>query len=103
MTTIRPFNGKIHGLLALWEVLKVLVVPLAFALGGFLVGHEIRLSLIEDNRFTDQDAAELRQEILKERPPPWLTDDLKQLQKHCRETELQLSDLLARVKALEKE
>ena len=99
MTPPKPTNGKLP---ALWEILKVTAVPLAFALGGFLFGHEIRISKIEETRFTDQDAAEMYRELLENLPPQWLKDTIKELQKHCRATEIQISDLNARVQSLER-
>jgi hypothetical protein len=95
-------NGRLTGLLALWELLRMAAVPLAFTLGGWIVGHEIRLTSIEANRFTDQDAAAMHREILKELPPQWVREALKDLKDHHREMERQFSDLNARVKSLEK-
>lgn len=99
MTTTKPINGRLG---SLWEILKTAAVPLAFALGGFLFGHEIRISGIEATRFTDQDAAEMHREILKDLPPQWLKDAIKALQEHCREGDINLAALNARVEALER-
>ena len=53
----------------LWEILLRATVPLALLSGGALVAHEIRLSTIEETRFTDRDGSTLTTEIIE-----WVED-----------------------------
>jgi hypothetical protein len=76
-------NGRTTGLLAVWEVLKLAAVPLAWTVGGFLLGHEIRITRIEANR-------------------SWVHGWMEDHKSAQREMERQVSDLKARVKSLEK-
>ena len=52
-----------------WEVLMKATIPISIIVGGVLIGHEVRISRIEETRFTDSDG--LRQE---QRLGRWMED-----------------------------
>lgn len=61
-----------------WEILVKVMVPVGIIAAGTIIGHEIRLTRIESNRFTDHDAGELRKDIMQALPPQWLRDEIRE-------------------------
>lgn len=47
----------------LWDVVTKLSVAVTIALAGMILGHEMRLTKIEANRYTQKDALEREREV----------------------------------------
>ena len=86
--------AELKGQVRVWDILFKVSVPLVLLLGSVLVTHEVRLSSIESNRFTNRDAQELERRILAGVPPAWLREDIREIKEG-------LDRLLVRLRALE--
>lgn len=96
-------NGKGDMSPRLWELFYRLTGALVIACVTAVVVHEVRLTVIESNRFTNQDGVMLKEELLKELPPEWLRDTVKDLKKNDENQYRQLQAIesrLARIEAL---
>ena len=85
----------------LWDVLVKLSVPGVIVCVSSLVLHEVRLSVIESNRFTDEDSFALETRILSNVPPPWLREDLNEIKVMLRDYDLRFSGIEGRLIRLE--
>lgn len=61
--------------------------------GSALIDHESRLDVIESNRFTHHEGIELKKEIMRELPPEWLREDIREIKVLLRELEQRLNAL----------
>ncbi|MCP5059020.1 MAG: hypothetical protein GY937_20135 [bacterium] len=62
-----------------WDILSKVAFYLACVLGATAVAHEVRLSTIENNRFTDKDGMELERRIMQGVPPEWFREDVSEI------------------------
>jgi hypothetical protein len=78
-----------------WDMLTKATVPITMIVATALISHEVRLSRIEENRFTDLDGAHLHQKLLedfgKTYPPKWLLEDVKEIKDKLRDIEKAVS------------
>jgi hypothetical protein len=62
-----------------WEYALKTLVPVSVIMGSALVVHEVRLSVIESNRFTTKDAAVLKEQIYTSFPQDWLQSQIAEI------------------------
>lgn len=79
-----------------WDMLLKAMVPLSVVIGGALIGHEVRLSRIEDTRFTKENGLQLersfRQWVEQRFPPEWLLSDIADIKEELRELKVILKE-----------
>lgn len=75
------------------------MVPLSIILAGTVIAHEVRISVIESNRFTDSDANLMFEKIRAELPPEWLKAKVNEIKTDQKEILRRLSYIEAKVKA----
>lgn len=78
---------KAQGTMRLWDIATKAAVPVLVLVSGWMVALEVRVSVIESNRFTSGMAAQMREEIRKELPPQWLKDDLTEIKDRLKRLE----------------
>ena len=71
----------------IWDLAMKAAVPAVIALAGWAISHEVRVSLIESNRFTAKDAAELERQLKQDLPPMWLREELADIKLRLRNIE----------------
>lgn len=88
-----------------WDLVLKFLAVLALPLAGVIVGHEMRLTKIEENRWTIQQDMEsqqtLRAEIAANYPPVWLKQSLDRIEAALLKNTDKLEVLNARVSKLE--
>ena len=62
-----------------WDVALKFAVPLVIGAFGMSINHEIRISRIEENRFTNADGAALEARVLDKLPPQWLREQVNEI------------------------
>lgn len=70
-----------------WEVFTRIAAALFLAAGAWIIGHEVRLSAIEGNRFTSRDAYEMERRLTDRfsRRPEWLSAEMSEIKTLLRE------------------
>ena len=81
----------------LWDLILRLTVPMVVALAASVIYHEVRLSVIESNRFTAEDATGMERRIRETLPPEWLREDLAEIKGLLREMDTRLDALERKV------
>ena len=76
-----------RGVDRIWDIAIKSLIPIVMVVVGWGIILEVRVSVIESNRFTSKDAAELRNSLLRDLPPTWLREDLKEIKDRLRRLE----------------
>lgn len=77
----------------IWDMATKAAVPLSLLIGGAMVAHEIRITKLEETRFTTIDAERMRREIESSYPPPWLRAQILEMKASLAEINTRLRDL----------
>ena len=67
----------------IWDMAMKAAIPAVLAVIGWVMHMEVRLAIIESNRFTAQDAAKMKESL----PPNWLRNDIKEIKDRLRRLE----------------
>jgi hypothetical protein len=81
--------------------MRRLVVVAIVALISAVVWHEVRLGVIESNRFTTGAAYELERRLQTELPPDWLRTDVRELKSLVRDVNARLVRMESKFEALD--
>ena len=96
MATTRSASDKV------WDLLTRAAVPLSVIVAGAMIAHEVRISVIESNRFTNHDGDKLDQEIkywIENRyPPEWLREEMNELKRSQREMLRRITEIERKIK-----
>jgi len=76
-----------------WDFATKATVPLAMVIGGALVTHEVRLTKIESNRFTQEAARELERRIEAQIVPGWLKENINDMKDTLKAIEARLQQI----------
>jgi len=60
---------------------------------GMMVSHESRISVMESNRFTDQDARDMERRLLSQLPPQWMIQRLDAIDTRLQRMEERLQNI----------
>ena len=85
----------------MWDVIAKLSSAGVLACVAAIVTHEVRISVIEANRFTDEDALAMERRIMGAIPPPVVELQFASIAEDLQEIKLMLSGYDARLRALE--
>jgi hypothetical protein len=91
--------------LKIWDLALRTMIPVVMTVAAVVITHEVRISNIEANRFTDRDGYEMQERIMEKLPPKWLREDLisiTQTQKEIKSELQRLSIKIEQVKAGQK-
>ena len=81
----------------IWEIALKALVPISILIGSVLIAHEVRISKIESNRFTDKDAAvheaAMKEYVLQYSTPSWLRDDITEIKDTLKAVQSRLREL----------
>lgn len=79
----------------LWDLLMRITPPLVFVLGAAIIGHEVRIAVIESTKFmTQHQGDELEKKIV---PLEWLRSEAEESKKWRMEIDRKVTRLIAEV------
>jgi len=74
----------------IWDIATKAAIPLSILLVGAVIVNRISIREIQVTRFTDKDGAQLKDQILLERPPAWLKEDIIEIKGLLRDFDTRL-------------
>lgn len=78
-----------------WDFVTKISIPLVFIASAAVITHEVRISIIESNRFTDVDAARMHEEMAGETAT---REDIAELKTLVKENGKRLRQLEIRIR-----
>lgn len=62
-----------------WDVAVKIAVPLVLIVSGWMISMQVKMSVMESNRFTKADGESLRNDLNASHPQQWLKDSLQEI------------------------
>lgn len=81
-----------------WDLAGRVAVVIVLGVGSWMIGHEVRLSKIESNRFTDAAAIQLERRILQQLPPSWLREDITEIKAMLKDYGVRMRELEQKIR-----
>lgn len=70
-----------------WDIATKLMVPAVLGGAVWLIGLQVRVSVIESGRFTASDGQELEKRVMAAFPPSWLREDITEIKERLKRLE----------------